>query len=170
MAGIGATLLVAALTPGGSKDLDLTLLIGSALLILFGLRWPQRMLRTVAKGVNSLAERIKSDQDAATAVHLCRAAVADLESLPIRETGELKLWQLLRSRWISEAGGIYRRRHRAATVNAVRSALRAGAADKGALQLAESAHLDTELLELRAELFRIVLELSQGIELQPASA
>jgi hypothetical protein len=170
MAGVGATLLVAALAPGGSKELDIVLLLGSAFLILFALRWPQRTAGVIAKGVNAVAERIRRDQNATTAIRLCQAAIAAISGLPIRESGELKMWQLLRSRWISEAGALYKRRHRAATIDAVRAALRAGAADNGALQLAENAHWDAELLELKAELLRIVFELDHGTELLPAGA
>ncbi len=74
------------------------------------------------------------------------------------------------SRSLSEAGAIYQRRHRTATIYAVRVALRAGAADNGVLYLAENAHVDNELLELKAELLRLVLELSQGPEFQPVKA
>jgi hypothetical protein len=124
----------------------------------------------VLKGINAVFEKNRSDRNAATAIRLCQAAIAAISGLPVRETGELKLWQLLRSRWVSEAGATYRRRHRAATIDAIRAALRAGARDNGALQLAENAHWDAELLELKAELLRIVFELDQGTELLPARA
>jgi hypothetical protein len=170
MGGIGATVLLATLAPGLSRGLEIALLVGGGLLILLALRWPQWLIGLLLRGINAVFEKSRSDQNAATALRLCRAAVATISGLPIRETGELKLWQLLRSRWISEAGAIYRKRHRAATIEAIRAALRAGALDKGALQLAENAHWDAELLELKAELLRIVLELDQGAELLPASA
>jgi hypothetical protein len=174
MGGVGATLVAAAAAPGGRKDFDAAMLIGGTILIFLALGWLQWLVAIAFKGINRVAEKARSDQDAATAIRLLRSAIGEISTLPIRETGEMKWAQLLpmlmSSRSISEAGTIYRRRHRAATIHAIRVALRAGAIDNGALQLAEQAHVDTELLELKAELLRIVLELSQGPEFQPAKA
>jgi hypothetical protein len=169
MGGIGATVLLATLAPGISRGLEITLLAAGALLTLFALRLPQRLMSVLLRGINAVVEKSRSDQSAVIAIRLCQAAIKAISSLPIRETGEWKFWQLLRSRWTSEAGAIYKKRHRAATIDAIRAALRAGALDNGVLQLAENAHWDAELLELKAELLRIVFELNERAELLPVS-
>lgn len=174
MGEVGVGLLLAAIATGGSNELDLALVAGGAVLILLALRWPQRLANVVLRGINALIERIRNDQDAATAIRLCRQAAAAISMLPTRETGEVGWTQLLprivSSRADSEAGSIYKKRHRAATIHAIEVALGAGAVDNGALQLAESAHVDTELMELKAELLRIVLELGFGAEPHTAKA
>jgi hypothetical protein len=105
------------------------------------------------------------------AIRLCRKSVADIDALPIRETSELS-WAgrlpIPTPNRSQTAVSLYLRRHRAATAHAIQVALKAGADDEGAMQLAESPGVDADLLALKAELLRMALELSQGTNLTPA--
>ena len=165
MAGAGITVALAALADAaGSQSGDIALYAAAALLVALALKLPQRGLFAIVRALEGQIRVARNEQDASLAVRLCQDGVAILSALPLRETGE-RAWSIVLASITaglgqSEAVAIYEAQHRATIVHAVRAAMAAGARDKGSLQLAESPRSDVDLLELKAELLRMVVELT----------
>jgi hypothetical protein len=164
MAGIGITLICAALARlGPSKGWNIAVGAIGGLLVLLALGLPQRLGRGVIRGFDAHVRQAHQESDAAAASLLLLTAGKDLSSLPTRSSTEIPgmgLFSGLANWGQPEAVKTYWRHHSAATIYAIEAGLDAGVKDKGALQLAQSAQSNTDLLALEAELFKMALELS----------
>ncbi len=162
---VGVSVLIAGLaTPGLSTVWRIAVSGTGGLLLLFAVGVPQRSGREAIRAVDAHIRKTRAEHDTATASQLLRNAADELSSLPTQEIGEIQgigfLASVNKKLALRKAIAIYRRRHQAATIHAIETGLSVGAKDDGALQLAQRAASDTDLLTLEVKLFRMALELS----------
>jgi hypothetical protein len=154
-------------SPGLSLGWRITICGVGCLFVLLAIGLPRRLAREAVRAFDAHSRKARREHDTATASQLLRNAADELSSLPTRDIGEvpgLGVFALVKKSFtLRKAMATYRRKHQAATVYAVETGLSAGAKDSGALQLAQSAANNTDLLALEVELFRMALELSPSI-------
>lgn len=163
VAGVGISIAALAV-PDLSDAARIALCAVGVFLVLLALGWPQRALAKLTRIFEQHVGVARREQASATACRLLRDAAEELSVLTAREAdGTLAagfLGAMIRGRGQQQAIVAYRRNLRTTVVRAVEAGLSAGARDEGAMRLAESAASGTDLLELKAEILRMVVELT----------
>jgi hypothetical protein len=145
-----------------SKGWNLAAIVGGGLLVLFATGLPQELTGRTVRAFDAHVRRAHREDDAAAASKLLFEGGECLSLLPTRTSAEIVgfgFLEAIANKLKPSPIGTYQRQHRAAIVHAVEAGVDAGATDEGALQLAQNAQSNADLLALEAKMFKMALEL-----------